>query len=125
MINRVVLIVMDSVGAGELPDASIYHDEGSNTIGNISKSIGGLKLENLSKLGLGNISDDLHIEKAANPIGCYGKATESSPGKDTTTGHWELSGIYSRSTIPNLSIRFSTKLFRKLRKKDRHKNNGK
>lgn len=93
MSNRVILIVLDSVGAGELPDACEYGDSGSNTIGNISKQIGGIKLPNMEKIGLGNIPGIEGIQKSDNPRGSFGKCAEMSIGKDTITGHWEISGI--------------------------------
>lgn len=100
MINRVVLIVLDSVGVGELPDADIFGDTGSDTLGNISKEIGGLKLPNLQNLGLGNIDGIKGIESVQNPLGCFGKSLEKSSGKDTTTGHWEISGLILDKPFP-------------------------
>jgi phosphopentomutase len=100
MIDRVILIVMDSVGVGELPDASLYGDTGSNTLGNIATSIKNFKLKNLQEIGLGNIHSGLGLEKAASPKGCYGKSEELSPGKDTTTGHWEMAGITLEQAFP-------------------------
>lgn len=100
MINRVVLIVLDSVGIGELPDAKKYGDEGSNTLGNISSSVGGLRLPNMEKIGLGNIDGISGIMMEANPTGCFGKSLEKSEGKDTTTGHWEIGGIILDKAFP-------------------------
>lgn len=117
MINRVIFLVMDSVGIGELPDAANYKDEGSNTIGNISRAVNGLKLPNLTRLGLGNIDADLNIEKAAEPIGCYGKAAELSPGKDTTTGHWEMAGIVLDQAFPTFSSAFPKELLEEYEKR--------
>jgi phosphopentomutase len=99
MINRVILVVMDSVGVGELPDAGLYGDIGSNTMGNIHKLMPNLHLDNLTALGLGNI-DGLQIAKSERPLGAYGKALELSPGKDTTTGHWEMAGIILKQAFP-------------------------
>jgi phosphopentomutase len=100
MEGKVVLIVMDSVGAGELPDAFEYGDTGSNTLGNIIKEMGGLNIPNLVKLGIGNIQG-LDIPYAEpSPIGCFGKAAEVSKGKDTTTGHWEIAGIHLPKPFP-------------------------
>lgn len=104
MIKRVVLIVLDSVGIGELPDADKYGDVGSDTIGNISKVLGGLRLPNMEKLGLGNIENIKGILKAKIPEGAFGKGKELSAGKDTVTGHWEISGVILReplNTYPN------------------------
>lgn len=93
MKRRVILIVLDSVGVGELPDAKDYFDEGSDTVGNISKAIEGLRLPGMEKIGLGNINGIKGILKSDNPSGAYGKCSELSKGKDTVTGHWEISGV--------------------------------
>ncbi|MBV7276141.1 phosphopentomutase [Clostridium sp. PL3] len=100
MINRVIWIVLDSVGMGEMPDAEKYGDVGANTIGNISKVLGGLTLPNLEKLGLGNVDTIKGVEKVENPIGCYARLEETSNGKDTTTGHWEMAGVVSKKPFP-------------------------
>lgn len=92
-IDSVVIIVIDSMGAGELPDADKYGDVGSNTLGNMARAVGGLKLPQLQKLGLGNIIDILGVPSAEHPLAAYGKMAEVSSGKDTTTGHWEISGV--------------------------------
>ena len=100
MINRVALFVLDSVGVGELPDAGDYGDSGSNTLGNISRAVGGLNMPNLGRLGLGNI---IHIEgvpPADDPAASYGRMAEKSAGKDTTTGHWEMAGIIMEKPFP-------------------------
>ncbi len=88
------VIVLDGVGIGELPDAANYNDSGSDTLCNIAKHIGGLNLPNLEKLGLGNIKNISGINKIENPLASYGKMTEISKGKDSTTGHWELAGLF-------------------------------
>jgi phosphopentomutase len=100
MIDRVILVVMDSVGIGELPDANLYNDSGSNTIGNIAASVNNFRLNNLEALGLGNIVPGLNIRKSEKPIGCFGRAKELSPGKDTTTGHWEIAGAVLDQPFP-------------------------
>jgi phosphopentomutase len=100
MINRVIWIVLDSVGMGEMQDAKKYGDEGCNTLGNISKALGGLNLPNLVKLGLGNIDYIKGIEKADKPVGCFARLEEASSGKDTTIGHWEMAGIISETPFP-------------------------
>ena len=97
--KRVIWIVLDSVGMGELPDAGKFGDIGSNTLGNIAK-VAGLFLPNMRKLGLGNIEGMVGIEPIEAPIGCYGRLAELSNGKDTTTGHWEMAGIYSKQAFP-------------------------
>ena len=93
--KRAIIIVLDSVGIGEMPDAAKYGDEGSNTLVNIKKARPEMDLKNLCTLGLGNI-DGKDIEilgKVNSPCGCFGKMAEASNGKDTTTGHWEMAGI--------------------------------
>jgi phosphopentomutase len=115
MINRVILVVLDSVGVGELPDADIYGDQGSNTIGNIIKKMPNLNLENLTSIGLGNI-DGLQIPKIENPIGAYGKALELSPGKDTTTGHWEMAGIKLEKAFPTYPNAFPKSIIEQFEK---------
>ncbi|ABO49635.1 phosphopentomutase [Desulforamulus reducens MI-1] len=92
-VRRVSLIVLDSVGIGELPDAADYGDKGSNTLANVAKAVQGLNLPNLAKLGLGHIHPLQGVEPMTNPLAAYGKMAERSMGKDTTTGHWELAGI--------------------------------
>lgn len=98
-ISRVIVIILDSVGIGELPDAADYGDMGSNTLQNIAMAVGGLNLPALGGLGLGNI---IHIS-GISPIpskGCFGKMKETSIGKDTTIGHWEIAGIISQKPFP-------------------------
>lgn len=104
MINRVILIVLDSVGMGEMPDSKEYGDEGSNTLGNIAQKMPGFTLPNLKKIGLGNIDGMVGIDSTENPEGSFGKCAEMSKGKDTVTGHWEISGIILEkplNTYPN------------------------
>ena len=99
MIRRVILIVLDSVGVGELPDAADFGDVGSNTLGHIASSLEGFSIPNLQNLGLGNIPNT-HLEAAARPIGAFGRAAEKSRGKDTITGHWEISGLVPDLLFP-------------------------
>lgn len=98
--KRATIIVMDGVGIGELPDAAKYGDVGSNTLMNIKKATPDLKLENLCRLGLGNIDGENLYDKIENPIGSFGKCAEKSSGKDTTTGHWEISGVIVEQPFP-------------------------
>ena len=100
MIGRVILIVLDSVGIGALPDAAIYGDEGSNTLGNIAKHYSSLSLPNLTSLGLGNIDPSNLLSKTETPQASYGLAAEKSAGKDTTTGHWEIAGVILDKPFP-------------------------
>lgn len=114
--KRVILVVLDSVGIGELPDADIYGDAGSDTLGNIARAVRGLKLPNLEKLGLGNIHAISGVEPQTKPAGSYGKAAEASPGKDTTTGHWEISGHISDKPFPVYPKGFPPNIIRKFEK---------
>ncbi len=98
--NRVIIIVLDSVGIGELPDASAYGDVGSNTLGSIAANIKGFALPNMEKLGLGRIAGVSGFKAEKEPSGCFGKMAERSAGKDTTTGHWELAGITLDKPFP-------------------------
>ncbi len=99
-INQAIIVVLDSVGVGDAPDAEAYGDAGSNTIGNIAQAIGGLSLPNLATLGLGHLGDFKGIPAVENPTGAYGRLTEVSAGKDTTTGHWELGGVSLKRPFP-------------------------
>lgn len=92
--SRIFLIVMDSVGIGELPDASKFRDEGAHTLGHIAERVEGFRLPNLEKLGLGNIAPLRNVPATAAPFAHYGKMQEISMGKDTTTGHWEIMGLH-------------------------------
>ena len=89
-----IIIILDGVGIGELPDSHLYHDEGSNTLANTALKVGGLSLPNLQALGLGNISKIEGIDAVNNPKASFGKMKEISKGKDSTTGHWEIGGLY-------------------------------
>ena len=97
--ERIIWIVLDSVGIGALPDAADYDDTGRNTLGHIAKSRP-LALPNLVSLGLANIALLNHLTPPARPEGCYGKGATHSPGKDTTTGHWEMAGIWLPQAFP-------------------------
>jgi len=97
--KRIIWIVLDSVGIGALPDAADYEDTGRNTLGHIAKSRA-LALPNLVRLGLANIAPLDHLTPPASPEGCYGKGATHSPGKDTTTGHWEMAGIWLPQAFP-------------------------
>ena len=91
--------MLDSVGIGELPDAAAYGDVGRDTLGHIARSRP-LKIPNLVRLGLANIKPLAHLDPPANPAGSYGKGATVSPGKDTTTGHWEMAGIWLDQAFP-------------------------
>jgi phosphopentomutase len=104
--KRVILIVLDSAGIGALPDAHIYGDEGSDTLGNLARQVGGLNLPQLGRLGLGNIHTILGVPPVSNPEAAFGRMAEKSPGKDTTTGHWEMSGIILDQAFPTYPMGF-------------------
>ncbi|MDQ6418935.1 phosphopentomutase [Paenibacillus sp. LHD-117] len=91
--ERITVIVLDSVGIGELPDAAAFGDEGSHTLGHICERVPEIRLPNLQKLGLGNIANLQAVPAAEQPLAAYGKMAEVSVGKDTMTGHWELMGL--------------------------------
>ena len=98
--KRAIIIVLDAVGIGELPDADKYGDKGSNTLMHVKEALPALNLKNMCNLGLGLIDGDNVYEKVNNPKGIYGKMAEHSAGKDTTTGHWEISGIWIDKPFP-------------------------
>jgi phosphopentomutase len=91
--RRVLLLVADSVGCGALPDAGAYGDEGSDTLGNVSRAVGGLALPVMGSLGLGHLTAIAGVPPAPSPRGFYGKLKERAHGKDTITGHWEMMGV--------------------------------
>lgn len=95
--RRIVVLVADGLGVGAAPDAALYGDEGSNTLGHVAQSMGGLRLPNLEKLGLGNLGSFEGINRTATPKALVGRMAEKSKGKDTTTGHWELAGLVTET----------------------------
>jgi len=117
LIKRVNLIILDSVGCGDAPDAAAYNDVGTNTLGNIARVMGGLKLPHLGALGLGNLTDIQGVPPTHSARGGYGRLTEISAGKDTTTGHWELAGTpltqafptYPQGFPPDIMAEFAAK----------------
>ncbi|MGG3453417.1 phosphopentomutase [Paenibacillus rhizolycopersici] len=120
--RKMTVIVLDSVGIGELPDAKQFGDEGAHTLGHILKTVPGTKLPNLQKLGLGNIAELPNLSPVAEPTAYFGKMAEISSGKDTMTGHWELMGLKTETpfqTYPNgfprdLIARFEQETGRKI-----------
>jgi phosphopentomutase len=100
MFDRAILIILDGVGVGELPDAGEYDDEGSNTLGNLASAVGGLHLPYLESLGLGRIIPIQGVDPVPEPKAAWGKMAEVSPGKDSTTGHWELCGLVLDRPFP-------------------------
>jgi len=99
-ISRAILIILDSVGVGELPDADRYGDVGSDTLGNLAQALGGLHLPHLQSLGLGNLHAIQGVPPAASPLAAFGRMAERSAGKDTTIGHWEIAGVISLQPLP-------------------------
>ena len=97
---RACVIVLDAVGAGELPDAADYGDEGSDTLGNIARAVGGLDLPNLEALGLGNVEPLEGCPPQPGAPAVAGRLLERSKGKDTTTGHWEMMGVVTPVAFP-------------------------
>ena len=97
---RACVIVLDAVGAGELPDAAEYGDEGSDTLGNVARAVGGLDLPNLEALGLGNVEPLEGCPPQPGAPAVAGRLVERSKGKDTTTGHWELMGVVTPQAMP-------------------------
>ena len=111
--KRAIVLILDGVGIGALPDAEQYGDEGSNTLVNLAQHCGGLKLPVLEEMGLGNIDDIKGIKKVAKPTACFGKMAEKSPGKDSTSGHWELCGIILEKAFPTFPQGFPAEIIKK------------
>lgn len=117
---RVLLVVLDSVGIGALPDAEKYGDVGSNTLGNVARAVGGLNLPVLEKLGLANILEVAGLSASSAPLANYGRMAEAADGKDTITGHWEMAGVivsepfrtYPRGFPAELIAEFSRRIGR-------------
>ena len=98
--KRVIVIVLDGVGAGEAPDASFYGDVGSNSLGNTARAVGGLHMPNLERIGLGHITSIVGVEPVVPTLGAFGKMRPTSAGKDSVTGHWELMGVTLTEPFP-------------------------
>lgn len=99
-INRIVLIVLDGVGVGALPDADFYGDAGSDTLGNLSRAVGPLDLPNLERLGLGHLTEICGLRNHRPVLGTFGKCAERSVGKDSISGHWEMMGVVTETPFP-------------------------
>lgn len=114
MAKRAIIIVLDSVGIGELPDANLFGDQGSNTLVNLSRVFPeGLRLPNMGKLGLGNITEIRGVPADPTAIGGWGKCAEQSMAKDTTLGHWEISGVISTKPFPTYPNGFPADLLQR------------
>ncbi|MCI8509640.1 MAG: phosphopentomutase [Lachnospiraceae bacterium] len=110
MFKRIIWIILDSVGIGEAPDADAFGDAGADTLGNIIKTRGHIQIPYLEQLGLFSIDGTSLPSMGVIPIGAYGKAKELSNGKDTTTGHWEMAGIYTKQAFPTYPMGFPKEL---------------
>jgi phosphopentomutase len=115
-IQRAVLIVLDGLGVGALPDAGAYGDEGSDTLGHLAQAVGGLSLPNLKRLGLGNIVNVRGVAPSASPQACFGKMAERSLGKDSTSGHWEICGIILETPFPTYPHGFPAEVIKAFEK---------
>ena len=98
--KRAAIIVLDGVGIGEAPDAAAYGDSGSNTLGNVARREGGLRLPNLERAGLGCITDLQGVRRVERPGAAHGMLVPASAGKDSTTGHWEIAGVHLERPFP-------------------------
>lgn len=107
---KTLLLILDSVGIGALPDAHLYGDEGSNTLAHIAETVNGLKLPNLARLGLGKIALIKGLDAQLKARAAYGMMGELSAGKDTTTGHWEIAGIVMKDPLPTFPAGFPAEL---------------
>ena len=117
MSKRAIIIVMDSAGIGAMDDSYLYGDEGSNTIVNTARAVGGLRLPNLQALGLGNLADIEGVPAVEKIKGAAGIMLEKSKGKDTTTGHWEMMGIIQDHPFPTYPHGFSEDLIREFERR--------
>lgn len=115
--SRVVWVVIDSVGIGALPDSEKFGDENVNTLGNIVRKYSDIKIPNLLSLGIGNIDGVDFLDSVNEPIGSYGKCKEISQGKDTTTGHWEMSGVLVQTPFKTFENGFSDEIIKEFEKK--------
>ena len=120
--KRIFTIVIDSLGAGAMPDAAEYGDAGTDTLGHISESVDSLVIPNLQKLGMGNLHPLKQVEAVAKPLAHYGKLREASTGKDTMTGHWEMMGLHITKPFKTFTdTGFPPELIAELEKRTGHK----
>ncbi|WP_058306932.1 phosphopentomutase [Gracilibacillus massiliensis] len=115
--KRIFLVVLDSVGIGEAPDAAQFNDEGADTLGHIAEHMNGLNMPNIGELGLSNIREIKGIEKAEKPKAHYTKMQEASNGKDTMTGHWEIMGLHIEQPFQTFPDGFPDDLIQQLEEK--------
>ena len=120
--KRIFTIVIDSLGAGAMPDAAEYGDAGTDTLGHISESVDSFVIPNLQKLGMANLHPLKQVEAVAKPLGHYGKLREASTGKDTMTGHWEMMGLHITKPFKTFTdTGFPPELIAELEKRTGHK----
>ena len=120
--KRIFTIVIDSLGAGEMPDAAKYGDAGTDTIGHISESVDSFAIPNLQKLGMANLHKLRQVEPTEHPMSHYGKLREASTGKDTMTGHWEMMGLHITKPFKTFTdTGFPPELIAELEKRTGHK----
>ncbi len=115
-IKRVILVVLDGVGAGANPDARTYGDDGASSLEHCAQAVGGLELHNLGRIGLGNITPILGTPPAENALGSYGRMVEKAAGKDSTTGHWEMTGLVLHKPFPTYPHGFPASLVKQFEK---------
>ncbi|MBM4135862.1 MAG: phosphopentomutase [Nitrospira sp.] len=113
--KRVILIVLDGLGVGELPDAALYGDIGSNTLKHIAEAVGGLHVPCLESLGLGYLGNFQGVNRVLHPRGAFGMMAEASAGKDTTTGHWEMTGLVLKKPFPTFPNGFPEEVISKFK----------
>lgn len=120
--KRIFTVVIDSLGAGEMPDASSYGDAGTDTLGHIAANVEAFKIPNLQKLGIANLKDLAGIAPVEKPLAYYGKLREASNGKDTMTGHWEMMGLHITKPFKTFTeTGFPKELIDELEKRTGHK----
>ena len=115
-IKRAILVVLDGVGVGANPDARAYGDDGASSLEHCAQAVGGLELPNLGRIGLGNITPILGTPPAENALGSYGRMVETAAGKDSTTGHWEMTGIVLHKPFPTYPHGFPASLVKQFEK---------
>jgi phosphopentomutase len=111
--RRAAIVVLDGVGVGGAPDAASFGDEGSDTLGNTARVVGGLDLPHFAKLGLGNVTKVAGVPPVAKPAASWGRMRETAAGKDTTTGHWEIAGVVLHRPLPTYAQGFPAEVMRR------------
>jgi phosphopentomutase len=109
-LKRAVIIILDGVGIGEAPDAALYGDAGSDTLGNVARASGGLALPRLERLGLGNIRPLEGVKRRGDAAGAWGTMRPASAGKDSTAGHWEIAGVHLDRPFPTFPNGFPSEV---------------